>query len=252
MANRTSIAAPVRPPPSSARPERISVIIPVLNEEARIARRLRELAAMPTVTEIIVVDGGSQDTTVAVAGEFPCVEVLKAPRGRAVQMNHGAEAATGDVMLFLHADVALPADAERWIEEALSDEAVVAGAFRTWTVPDMGPHWLAPFLHIGDIRSRYSSLPYGDQALFVRAEAFGAAGGFPEIPIMEDLEFARSLQRLGRIRTVRGCVKVSGRRFLAHPIYFLVVMNTLPALYWLGVPVRLLAALYHFPKNKGD
>jgi len=227
---------------------RISVVIPTLDEAARIAARLRELAAMPAIAEVVVVDGGSCDDTVAIARSFPGVRVLGAPRGRASQMNRGAAVATGDVLIFLHADVALPVDAERWVRVALADERVVAGAFRTWTVPDTARSWLAPLLHLADLRSRYTSLPYGDQALFVRSGAFRAAGGFPEIPIMEDLQIARRLQRLGRIRTVPASVRVSGRRFLARPIYYTLLVNVLPLLYRLGVPPTVLARPYWNPR----
>jgi len=116
----------------------ISVIVPVLDEEARIGRRLAELEATPGVDEVIVVDGGSADRTAAVASDFPAVRVLSAPRGRGPQMNAGAAAASGAVLLFLHADVSLPRDAAVWIAGVLADPAVVAGAFRTWTVPDAG------------------------------------------------------------------------------------------------------------------
>lgn len=226
----------------------ISVIIPTLDEAARLGQRLAELAALPAVTEVIVVDGGSGDETAAVARSFPGVRVVEAPRGRATQMNHGAAAATGGVLLFLHADVSLPADAGRLVRDALSDERVVAGAFRTWTVPDVGRSRLGALLHLADLRSRYTSLPYGDQALFVRAEAFRAAGGFPEVPIMEDLDLARRLRRLGRIRTVPASVTVSGRRFEARPVYYTLLVNVFPLLHRLGVPAARLGRLYGDPR----
>lgn len=234
-----------RPPDASPR---ISVVIPTLDEGRRIGRRLAEVGAMPEVAEVIVVDGGSRDDTVAVARSFAGVRVLEAPRGRSTQMNHGAALAGGDVLLFLHADVSLPADAARWICDALADEQVVAGAFRTWTVPDGGKSRLGPLLHFADLRSRYSSLPYGDQALFVRAEIFHAVGGFPEVPILEDLELARRLRRRGRIRTVPASVTVSGRRFEARPLFYAVVMNVFPVLYRLGVSPARLARIYGDPR----
>jgi rSAM/selenodomain-associated transferase 2 len=220
------------------------VIIPVVDEEARIGGQLEAVARIAGIHEAIVVDGGSRDGTVARARAAGTARLLSAPRGRASQMNAGARAATGDVFLFLHADVRLPDDALTWIEEALEDPEVVAGAFRTWTVPDAGRTWLAPLLHLADLRSRYSGLPYGDQALFVRAGVFRQAGGFPEQPLMEDLELSRRLSRLGRIRVVPARVTVSGRRFLARPIAYTVAVNVFPALYAAGVSPAILKRLY--------
>jgi rSAM/selenodomain-associated transferase 2 len=222
----------------------ISVIIPVLNEERRIPQRLEELAAMEGIDEVRVVDGGSTDATVERARAFPSVTVLSAPRGRASQMNAGAEGARGAVLLFLHADVSLPPEAPRHIAAALEDPSVVAGAFKTWTVDDTGRSRLGPLLHLADLRSRYTRIPYGDQALFVRAEAFRAAGGFPPLPLMEDLELSRRLWRLGRIRTVDARVTVSGRRFLARPVFYFLAVNGFPLLYRLGVSPRTLLRLY--------
>jgi rSAM/selenodomain-associated transferase 2 len=224
----------------------ISVILPVLDEERRIGQRLTELTAMDGVDEIRVVDGGSTDATVERARAFPGVTVLSAPRGRASQMNAGAEGARGSVLLFLHADVALPPDAPRHIAAALEDARVVAGAFKTWTVDDAGSSRLGPLLHLADLRSRYTRYPYGDQALFVRAETFRAAGGFPAQPLMEDLELSRRLWRFGRIRTVDARVTVSGRRFLASPAFYFLAVNGFPLLYRLGVsPQRLLRLYQH-------
>lgn len=227
---------------------RISVIVPVLDEEARIAGQLEALARIPGIREIVVVDGGSRDATVARVRAAGRARLLSAPRGRASQMNAGARVASGEVLLFLHADVRLPDDAVRHVEEALGEPGVVAGAFRTWTVAEGGRRRLAPLLHLADLRSRYSGLPYGDQALFVRAEAFRRAGGFPEQPLLEDLELSRRLRRLGKIRIVRARVTVSGRRFLARPIYYTAIVNVIPALYAAGVPASALRRLYGDPR----
>jgi rSAM/selenodomain-associated transferase 2 len=221
---------------------RVSVVVPVLNEERLIGRRLAELSTLG-VHEVIVVDGGSTDGTCAVVAAHPGVRLLRAPTGRAEQMNAGAAVAQGRVLLFLHADVALPLDALLHVERALSDPSVVGGAFRTWTVPD-APHWMAPLLHLADLRSRYSSLPYGDQAVFVRASVFRRVGGFPNIPLMEDLAFSRKMRRAGRIRLVRARVQVSGRRFLERPVFYALLVNTYPLLHRLGVPPTWLARFY--------
>jgi len=233
------------PPAPSAT---LSVVIPTLDEQARIGRRLSELAALPGVREVIVVDGGSSDGTAAAVACHPGVRWLQAPRGRASQMNAGAALALGEVHLFLHADVRLPPDAALHIQRALRDPAVVAGAFRTWTVPDTRPTWLSPLLHLADLRSRCARLPYGDQAIFVRSQVFRDVGGFPDLPILEDLELSRRLWTRGRMHTCSARVEVSGRRFLARPVFYTVLVNLIPLLVRLGVRPARLAALYGAPR----
>lgn len=227
---------------------RVSVIVPTLNEQARIGRLLEALAQIQGLHEIIVADGGSRDETTKIARSFPKVRTLVAPRGRASQMNAAAKEAIGTVVLFLHADVVPPIEMVTWVEKVLTQKDVVAGAFRTWTVPDTRRTWLGPFLHLADLRSRYSALPYGDQAIFVRREAFWQVGGFPNQPIFEDLELGRKLSKIGRIHTVPANVFVSGRRFVAHPLYYTIIMNLFPLLYRLGIPTTLLARFYGNPR----
>jgi hypothetical protein len=229
-------------------PPRVSIVIPVLDEEARIERQLRSLVESGPWQEVLVVDGGSDDRTVEKARSVGGVRVLGSARGRARQMNAGAKTATGDVLLFLHADVELPSDALRHVTAALAEPEVVAGAFRTWTVSDGRGGVFAPLLRLADLRSRYTGLPYGDQALFVRAGVFHRLGGFPEQPLMEDLAFSRILRRAGTIRTVPASVRVSGRRFLSRPVSSFVLMNILPLLYALGVSPARLARMYGNPR----
>jgi rSAM/selenodomain-associated transferase 2 len=197
---------------------------------------------------VVIVDGGSTDGTVEIVRARGDVKLLAVPRGRAAQMNAGAGLATGDVLLFLHADVRLPRDAVHWIASALAEPSVVGGAFRTWTVEEGRGTWLGPLLHLADLRSRTSSLPYGDQALFVRAEVFRQVGGFPDQPLMEDLELSWRLSEVGRLRTVLASVRVSGRRFVSRPAYYAFVMSIFPLLYRLGVPPQWLASLYGDPR----
>ncbi|OYV74150.1 MAG: hypothetical protein B7Z74_02760 [Deltaproteobacteria bacterium 21-66-5] len=223
----------------------ISVVMPVLNEAARIGERLSELARF-AFREVIIVDGGSDDETRDIARSFPGVLVVEAARGRACQMNEGARHATGDALLFLHADVSLPADAAVHIRRTLALADNAAGAFHTWTVVDgVGPGpWWSPLLHLADIRSRYSRLPYGDQAIFLRREVFRDVGGVPEMPLMEDLEFSLRIRRIGRIRIVPARVMVSGRRFIERPLFYAMLMNVFPLLYRCGVPPCRFARIY--------
>lgn len=229
----------------TAQEMRISVVVPVLNEEARIGRCLRDLERF-SFHEVIVVDGGSLDATRALASGVAGVRLVEAPAGRATQMNEGARRATGELLLFLHADVSLPSDAVGQIRAVMAARDTVAGAFRTWTVADGDARrpWWSPLLHLADLRSRYSKLPYGDQAIFVRRSDFWKVGGYPEIPLMEDLELSRRLRRVGTVRVAPASVLVSGRRFLERPCYFFLVVNSFPLLYRLKVPPRLLARVY--------
>jgi rSAM/selenodomain-associated transferase 2 len=223
---------------------RISIVIPVLNEEAQIGAQLEALGGLVGFHEVIVVDGGSQDRTRGLVLADPSCRLIVGERGRGPQMNAGARASTGDVLLFLHADVRLPPDAASVITEAFTNSRVVAGAFRTRTVADSRPRWSAVWLRIADLRSRYTGIPYGDQALFVRRDVFDQAGGFPSQPLFEDVELSRRLRTLGRIQTVRATVRVSGRRFLARPLYYAFMMNLLPLLYRAGIPAATLQRAY--------
>ncbi len=225
---------------------RISVIIPTLNESARIGSRLEELRAL-AADEVVVVDGGSTDGTPDRVREFPAVNLIDAGpgrRGRARQMNLGARESTGEILLFLHADCRLPADAFSRVRAALRDPAVVGGAFRIRTVCDAGASRLTPLLFLADLRSRYTMVPYGDQAIFVRRQTFDAMDGFPDQPLMEDLEFSRRMKAWGRVQTVPATVEVSGRRFLARPLAFTIAVNVFPLLYRLGVSPQRLARWY--------
>jgi rSAM/selenodomain-associated transferase 2 len=242
-----------RPPPEAFRmsiPAPVSVIVPTYNEEARIASCLESLRRFSPPWEILVVDGESRDRTIESARSVksPKAEILSSPRGRGIQLNAGAAVARGEVFLFHHADVSLPDDAPHLIGEALSDPAVVGGAFRTRTIPDGAGSLFQPLLGLADLRSRYTRLPYGDQAVFVRAQVWRRLGGFEPIPVMEDLEFARRLRQEGRIRTVRAAVRVSGRRFMERPIFSAVAMNLFPILFRLGVSPHLLARFYGDPR----
>jgi len=215
----------------------ISVIVPVLNEEKSIAATLAPLASLQPY-ETIVVDGGSEDRTREIAGKF-AVKIIQSERGRARQMNRGAQEASGEVLLFLHADTRLPATACGDIAGALGDARFIGGRFDI--VLD-GAHWILPVVgRMISYRSRLSKVGTGDQALFVRREVFQSMGGFPDIPLMEDIAFCRALKRLGDVACLRSRVVTSARRWEVDGVWRTIFrMWTLKLLYLTGVsPARL-------------
>jgi len=191
------------------RPE-ISVIIPALDEAGVIQSTIRSATPEDPAVEVLVVDGGSGDATPRLAAAAGAT-VLQTSPGRAAQMNAGAAAARGELLLFLHADTRLPPRFRPRVIKTLAAPSIVAGAF------ELGidaPGW--PFRAIeavSNFRARFRGLPYGDQALFVPADAFHAVGGFPELPIMEDYELMRQLRRRGRIALIGPAVRTSPRRW---------------------------------------
>src|SRR5262245_1168141 len=222
----------------------LSIIIPVLDEAPNLARLLPDLVARCPHEEIIVVDGGSADATAEVARSVASVRVLSSPRGRARQMNAGAAAAQGHAFLFLHADTALPDGAMEAIECALADPAVVGGRF---DVRFTSPRW--PFRVIAAFmnrRSRLSGICTGDQAIFVTRSAFADLGGYPDIPLMEDIELTRRLKRLGVLASLDLRVTTSSRKWERDGIVRTVLlMWSLRFLYFCGVsPARLCAWYY--------
>jgi rSAM/selenodomain-associated transferase 2 len=220
---------------------RISVILPVLNEEKAIGPALAALTALKP-HEIIVVDGSSSDCTRALGAQFGG-RVLTAERGRARQMNRGALDATGDVLLFLHADTRLPASAFRDIESALSDPRYLGGRFDVELDSD---RWLLKVVgFMISLRSRLSKVGTGDQAIFVRREILAELGGFPDMPLMEDIAFCRMLRRAGKVACLRSKVVTSARRWEADGVWRTIFkMWTLKLLYLAGVPPARLKQFY--------
>lgn len=186
---------------------KISVIIPALNEEDRIQQTLAAILAQPPPYEIIVADGGSSDQTVVRAQ--PHATVLTTTPGRAPQMNRGADEATGETFLFLHADTLLPPDAFAAIRSAVGRPDTVAGTFR------LQFDTTTPLLRFYSYCTRYPLLRicFGDRGLFVRRTVFEAAGGFPEVPIFEDLEMVNRLKAYGHFAFLPQAVTTAARRF---------------------------------------
>ncbi|MFP5272256.1 TIGR04283 family arsenosugar biosynthesis glycosyltransferase [Coleofasciculus sp.] len=221
--------------------ETISVIIPVLNEASTIGSVLERLTGTNNV-DIIVVDGGSRDETVTVARSRN-VQVISTPPGRACQMNAGAARATGDILLFLHADTRLPANFDCLVRQALQEPQTIAGAFELRI--DSQQLGLRLIERLVNWRSRFFSMPYGDQAIFLKATIFHSIGGFPNLPIMEDFEFIRRLKHQGRIAIVPAFVLTSGRRWERLGIIKTTLINQLIILgYFFGVSPDKLARWY--------
>jgi len=215
----------------------ISVIIPVLNESHTIGSCLSRLSVQIGHHEIVVVDGGSQDSTLDIVRSFMNVKHVCSSMGRGIQMNLGAGIAKGDILLFLHADTLLPTRALCKIESIMEQTGIVAGSFAL-SFDDS-----SLLLRLYSLFSRINHIlfTYGDQGLFMARRAFESIGGFEEIPIMEDVEIQKRLRRLGRFVKVRPPVCTSARRFLLHGIIKQQLMNIwLVFLYHAGIsPFRL-------------
>ena len=225
---------------------RISLVIPVLNDADQLEQLLESLpaAADGRVQEVIVVDGGADPALAPVRARFADVRWSASPAGRGCQMNHGVSLASGRWLLFVHADTRLPTgwDAEIATADARSD--VVAGSFRFALD---APNWQARVLEWGvSCRVRWLDLPFGDQGLFVRREAFDAIGGYRPWPLMEDVDLVRRLRRAGRLHHSGLPVRVSARRWRRDGWFRRSVQNMwLLTLYLAGVSPERLARAYY-------
>jgi rSAM/selenodomain-associated transferase 2 len=223
----------------------LSIIMPVLNEGEGIAAALDALVDLRTLgAELIVVDGGSQDATVQRA-RMRADRVVLGPRGRALQMNAGAEKATGDVLLFLHADTRLPSMAEMLVLDEL------ARSGRDWGRFDVKIAGRSPLLRIVglmmNLRSRITGIATGDQAIFVKRDTFQKVGGFPPIPLMEDIALSKALKRIGRPLCIRQRAVTSGRRWDKEGVLRTVVlMWRLRLAYSFGADPAMLARRYGY------
>ncbi|WP_099531989.1 TIGR04283 family arsenosugar biosynthesis glycosyltransferase [Limnothrix sp. PR1529] len=248
-------------------PIALSVIMPVLNEGERIQKTLAHLAAIAGQIpyEVIVVDGDRAGSTLQYLPSDRPVRGLTAARGRGLQMNAGAAIARGEILLFLHADTQLPATAFTQITTTLKQTPTV-GAHRR--APNSGEvvggafdlsiassRWiLRTIARVASVRSRLTRLPYGDQAIFIRRSAFGALGGYPEIPIMEDVALMRSIRRRGwRIRILPDRVLTSARRWEREGVWRCTLRNwTILLAYFAGVSPWTLLAWYSPERSKAS
>jgi rSAM/selenodomain-associated transferase 2 len=227
--------------PFKDKEERISIIIPTLNEAGTIKQALVSTET-GTNLEVIVADGGSQDDPVAIASAWGA-KVLSATKGRANQMNQGAAAATGEILLFLHADTRLPLGFDSTIRAALLQPDAIAGAFSlhvdsplsSLRLIEWGVNW----------RSRLLQMPYGDQAIFLRASVFHQLGNFPDLPMMEDFELMRRLRRKGRIVILPTPVVTSPLRWLKQGVGKTTLKNQIAIIsFLLGVSPAKIANWY--------
>ncbi|MBR9857610.1 MAG: glycosyltransferase family 2 protein [Gammaproteobacteria bacterium] len=218
----------------------MSIIIPMLNESAALPRTLSELRQDAETVEVILVDGGSQDDSVALA-QRAGVKVISSAPGRAKQMNAGAAAASGDKLLFLHADTRLPPEAGQLISAALARHY-----WGRFDVTISGHHpMLAVIGSMMNQRSRFTGIATGDQAMFVRRSTFETVGGFPEQPLMEDIELSKRLKRLGSPACLPQKVVTSGRRWEQRGLWrTILLMWRLRFAYWRGASPEQLARAY--------
>ena len=244
---------------SSARPLPVSIIIPTLNEATTIEACLAQFDWGSGIStgpgqpggpgeraslEIIVVDGGSDDGTAGIVRSCPGIRLIESgTRGRAVQMNTGAAASSGDVLLFLHADTRLPASWRACVAESILGRGMAGGRFR-FDIAHAGRiyRWIARGTNF---RSRFLGITYGDQAIYTTRETFEAVGGFPEIPVFEDARFADRLKQAGGLDWIDEAVLTSARRWERRgPVRTLLLTWLLRLLYTLFIPPRFLARFY--------
>ena len=232
--------------PTLGRQALISVIIPTLNEEEALGPTLEALSSWSFAsTEVIVADGRSNDATTRIAEQFGA-RVVVCERGRGRQLHTGAQHATGDTLLFVHADTCCPPQTPDLLTNALSDPAVVGGnfaiSFSRQTRAARFMTWLYPKLE-------KLGLCYGDSGIFVRAAIYNELGGFKPIPLFEDVDFIQRLRKRGRMVRIPVPVVTSSRRFEGNFALTFVRWSMLQALYWLGVSPRVLNQFYRVKRR---
>ncbi|MDB6148231.1 MAG: hypothetical protein JWO45_1895 [Spartobacteria bacterium] len=231
------------PDPSGRRATAISIIVPVLNEAELIRSCLTNLRRCAPKAEIIVVDGGSSDGTYELAVELSDQCVVSARCGRAAQMNEGARIARGEIFWFLHVDAEVPPFCLDEIRSALRRPEFVGGFFRVRIPKSSFVYRLTDgFAHYAGIVLR---MRCGDHGMFCRRDVFVRIGGFPDVPVMEDVEFFRRLHRIGKIGRIKKHLIVSARRYeLVGPVRLTLAYGFIAILYAVGMPWPILASLY--------
>ncbi len=220
---------------------KVSIIVPTLNEELAIEKTLAQIRQL-SPHELIVSDGGSVDNTLSIANRFSH-RVITGTSGRALQMNAGAKEATGDILLFMHADNRLEPNSYRKMLERMENPKWIGGAFTLCIESSKWPFKLITLL--ANIRSRYFGLAYGDQGFFVRKEIFNNMSGYSPIPICEDLDFYHRLRKRGPVILLKEKTHTSPRRWVQEGIFFTTARNILIAvLFGLGFPPRVLTKWY--------
>ena len=216
---------------------KVSIIVPTLNEELVLEKTLTQFQQL-SPHELIVSDGGSDDDTRNIAGRFSH-RVITGSAGRALQMNVGADEATGDILLFLHADSRIEPESYRKMLQCMQNPKWIGGAFTLCI--ESGKWSLKLIALLANIRSKYFGLAYGDQGFFVRKEVFKDMNGFSPLPICEDLDFYHRLRKKGPVILLKEKAHTSPRRWIKEGILFTTARNTLIAvLFGLGFPPHIL------------
>lgn len=218
---------------------KISVVIPSLNEESHIEKTLQSVTKQDGDYEFFVADGGSSDNTVTIAKRYTMV--INSQRGRAIQMNTGAKACGGDILLFLHADTILPDNAFREIRKRMKDDTVAGGSF--YIAFDADTFILRGVSFI--TRFNFRLFHFGDQGIFVRRSIFQTLNGYKKMPIMEDYDFYKRLGRQGKVILIRMPVISSARRFIRKGVIRQLLINKFVVLaYWAGVNIQTIKRFY--------
>ena len=222
----------------------ISIIIPALNEDAHIGASIGAIKKNGDSCEIIVADGGSSDRTAEIAKRYQGVKVVQTGRGRGLQMNAGASHATGEILLFLHADTIPEEGWSMALEAVLQNASVVGGAF-TFAIPHPGKKYRLVEQWVR-FRCSLFMLPYGDQGIFVRRDVFKKLDGYKDIPLMEDVDLIERMKRLGRIVILDKRAYTSERRWLKKGLLRTAALNQIIMfLYRMGMSPHRLARIYY-------